>query len=54
VAHAGLPLDIDWRDQDPVAIGHVADVVSHIFIFFDNFFTSYYEGEIQKRTVATL
>jgi hypothetical protein len=28
MAHAGLPIDVDWRNQDAVAIGKIAQVVS--------------------------
>ena len=34
--HAGLPTNVDWHNQDPVAIGKIAQVVSlKLFHFID-------------------
>ena len=35
--HAGLPTDINWRNQDPVAIGKIAQVVSLKLFHFINY-----------------
>jgi hypothetical protein len=28
MAHAGVPIDVDWRSQDAVVLGRVTQVVS--------------------------
>ena len=35
--HAGLPTDVDWCNQDPVAIGKIAQVVSSKSFHFINY-----------------
>ena len=35
--HAGLPTDVDWHNQDPVAIGKIAQVVSLKLFYFINY-----------------
>jgi hypothetical protein len=45
MAHAGLPIDVDWRSQDAVAIGKVAQVVSSKLILHELYLTTHREGE---------
>ena len=35
--HAGLPTDVNWCNQDPVAIGKIAQVVSLKLFHFINY-----------------
>jgi len=47
--HAGLPTDVDWRNQDAVAIGKIAQVVSLKLFRFINI--PYYT--LQRRVPET-
>lgn len=45
MAHAGLPTDVDWRNQDAVAIGKIAQVVSLYYFNSLTILTTHCEGE---------
>ena len=45
MAHAGVPIDVDWRSQDAVVVGKVAQVVSFDSFLHYLFLTTHLQGE---------